>query len=532
MQNIDLHPQFKASPGQCEASGHALPDGSSADCDEALAAVASHAGTVIIDFDETLYLRNSTEDFLDCIAPGVAGKIFLKALGLLGPWRFTGSLTRDAWRVRIAAFLFPWIWLRWRARVEELAANEVNVRLRAAIAQRGNVVVATLGFEPVVRPLLDAMGLSHVELVSCRFGSLEDRRVGKLTLLRERIGEEAVARSLVITDSQDDDPLLDACAAPFFVIWPEARFVPALSRVYLPFEYLTKVKRPKKRYFLGAILGDDFVMWVLASLALAASIVPHVVGLLLLLVSFWAIYERGYVDNDQIAASHEKDPVLSDAFHENHVATPMAAPWIWAIIFGFAGVSVLAWPEPPATGDLAAWSAVLLGTHFFFRAYNRIDKAARIWMFAGLQLARVFAFVAIVPVTAIGAVALSALALSRWVPYFVYRATNTRKWPGMPVQVVRLMFFLVMGFTLLIGAGAGMVEWWTGAALLSWCILRAAKNVYTIARSTRTVYVDAGAQVDRHDHQRRAGAPRSVTGSSSDAQTPLVPSSARTSPAE
>jgi nitrogen fixation-related uncharacterized protein len=45
---------------------------------------------------------------------------------------------------------------------------------------------------------------------------------------------------------------------------------------------------------------------VLCSILHAPSPVTHVIGLLALLISFWAIYERGYVDNDR-ALHHEKD---------------------------------------------------------------------------------------------------------------------------------------------------------------------------------------------------------------------------------
>ena len=37
--------------------------------------IAAHRGPVIVDFDETLYLRNSTEDFLDSARPGWLAKI-------------------------------------------------------------------------------------------------------------------------------------------------------------------------------------------------------------------------------------------------------------------------------------------------------------------------------------------------------------------------------------------------------------------------------------------------------------------------
>ena len=39
----------------------------------ALAAVEAYEQSAIVDLDETLYLRNSTEDFLDSAQPGVIG---------------------------------------------------------------------------------------------------------------------------------------------------------------------------------------------------------------------------------------------------------------------------------------------------------------------------------------------------------------------------------------------------------------------------------------------------------------------------
>jgi hypothetical protein len=39
--------------------------------DYTLAAVCTHEGPLLVDLDETLYLRNSTEDFIDCARPGL-----------------------------------------------------------------------------------------------------------------------------------------------------------------------------------------------------------------------------------------------------------------------------------------------------------------------------------------------------------------------------------------------------------------------------------------------------------------------------
>jgi hypothetical protein len=46
----------------------------------ALAAIRDHGGQVLVDFDETLYLRISTEDFIDSVWPGLLGLMFLRIL--------------------------------------------------------------------------------------------------------------------------------------------------------------------------------------------------------------------------------------------------------------------------------------------------------------------------------------------------------------------------------------------------------------------------------------------------------------------
>ena len=141
------------------------------------------------------------------------------------------------------------------------------------------------------------------------------------------LGPAAIRDALVLTDSAQDLALLEACRRPLRAVWPEARFREGLSGVYLPGLYLTRIKRPGERYVIRAILQEDFAFWVLATVGLAAVPVAHVLGLLFLLGSFWAIYERGYVDNDQIAARFEARPKLSAAFAGSDVVTPRWQPW-------------------------------------------------------------------------------------------------------------------------------------------------------------------------------------------------------------
>jgi hypothetical protein len=249
-----------------------------------------------------------------------------------------------------------------------------------------------------------------------------------------------------------------------------------LRNVYLPGQYLVHVKRPGANYIVRGILQEDFAFWVLSSIALAALPWSHVLGLLFLLGSFWTIYERGYVDNDEIAARFEAEPKLSPAFVDAPVATPRVAPWLWAFALGGVALGLLRWPTPPTAADAAMWIGVLVATHLWFRLYNRLDKATRVWLFAGLQFARSAAFVALVPILPIGAAALGAHVLAKWVPYYVYRLGH-QAWPDETFHVSRLLFFIVLAAMLGLSEGAGALLNYTALALLAWNGYRARQEL-------------------------------------------------------
>lgn len=466
--------------------------------EQALAAVVGHRGLMLLDLDETLYLRNSTEDFIDTARPRTLALLLLRLLDALRPWRWTGgAVTRDDWRVRLISSCFPATVTRWRREVSVLAARHGNAALLQALGVPGpslapGAVIATAGFLPIVAPLVAALGLPDARIVAARIWHFADRRDGKLRLAQQALGDEAVRQSLVLTDSAQDRELLDHCARPLRVIWPGARFHAALGNVYLPGQYLSCVKRPGERYIVRAILQEDYAFWLLASLALAERPLLHALGLLALLVSFWAIYERGYVDNDRMAARHEAEPKLSRAFHAAPVATPLLAPWLWASGCGLAAIVLLqgVWPAsdgwPALLAQAGSWLAVLAATQATFSFYNRCDKATRVWLFVLLQFARAAAFVALVPIVPIGAMALAAHVLARWVPYHVYRLAG-RDWPGTPVQLVRLMFFIVLALLLAVANGPEVLASPTAAALLGWNLLRARQELAAVLRAARRI---------------------------------------------
>ena len=141
---------------------------------------------------------------------------------------------------------------------------------------------------------------------------------------------------------------------------------------------------------------------MLSSIGLATNSLPHVAGLLLLSLSFWAIYERGYVDNDLIASRYEADPKLSATFGSVRVSTPAVQPWIWALLAGAAAVAILHPDRVAFVVHFARWVAVLVLTYACFVFYNRLDKMTRVWLYPLLQLARSAAFAVVVPIEPMG----------------------------------------------------------------------------------------------------------------------------------
>ncbi|WP_169740704.1 HAD family hydrolase [Nevskia soli] len=452
--------------------------------DIAIDALSRHVGPVLLDLDETLYLGNSTEDFIDCAHPGVAALLLLRLLDMIKPWRWTGGeSTRDSWRVRLVSTFFPWTHRRWRKRVTSLAARFTNQRLLNAVKSRGSSpIIATVGFDGIVTPLVAAMGLPEAVIVAARVNHWQDRRGGKLDLVVGALGEDVVKASLVITDSVQDLPLLNACARPLRTTWPQARFRHALSAIYLPGQYVSRVKRPGERYIFRGILQEDFAYWVLSSIALAAIPGLHLLGLLFLLISFWAVYERGYVDNDLVAERYESHPKLTSAFFDAPVATPAVQPWIWALACGYLGILLLRWPGAATPQDLATWMAALGLSHLSFLLYNRLDKTTRVWMYVGLQFARTTVFAALVPISPVGALALAAHVMARWLPYIIYRL-GQRSWPDAPLCLIRLFFLTLLMSMLALTEGLSLLMNWTTLALFGWTLLRARTELWAVLKA-------------------------------------------------
>ncbi len=492
--------------------------------EDALATLRNAAAEtlVIVDLDETLFLRNSTEEYLNSVYPRVAGAVVLMGVKALKPWRFlpkrlrSEKISRDWCLVVAVTLLFPWTLLIWQWRAKALAQAYWNQPLVQVIRQnpQADIVVATLGFDLIVNPLLKHLPVKLSQataenVIACRFWQgAQDRCLGKLALLQKALGSAAVAGAIAITDATHDAPLLDHVKTPYLVVWPDAEYVPALSDVYLPLFYSEKIKNPNSGHFVRRIL---LVHWAFLAIALSF-LSPHpilnAVCLLALVVSYWCVYEIGYQDNDIVGEKYEKKPILSTAYlgrTRQIILSKTPAPWVWAIAIAMPALLLIEMAKrsgslPAAFAeilqspqvlvfDLVIWIGFLIAVRLTFWLYNQFNEEARMWIYPLLQVQKFFGFTLLLGINSVGAMLLMALTVGRWLHYVIYRCGGDR-WQ-FPLNLSCLVLFVMMLFAAFLGSGTPAdFMTWQAAIALAYCTLRSAKQAIAIVQRTRILGQD------------------------------------------
>jgi hypothetical protein len=123
------------------ASDTALSDQSQASSINLDSALVLHPKTrpIIVDFDGTLLLRNSTEAYLDAACPRQIAAFLLAFLDMTKPWRLLPGANRtwiysDWIRMMTVTVLLPWSPLLWRRRAPSVARLHVNASLLDRLA--------------------------------------------------------------------------------------------------------------------------------------------------------------------------------------------------------------------------------------------------------------------------------------------------------------------------------------------------------------------------------------------------------------
>jgi phosphoserine phosphatase len=426
-----------------------------------LAQVTAPPSCAILDFDETLWLRNSTEEFLHAVRPNIIAAILLQILGQLKPWRMISRQHPEYYRdwIRIAAVLLfaPWSYFTWQRKAARLGPQYLNTVLLDAIrkARPGQIYVASYGFGFIVKPLLAAID-KDIRLVAA--ASLHNgaalRKKGKGRALSDLLGPATVKDSIVVTDNFVDRDLCMLSDHGIYVQWRDAVYRQAGLSPMLPLSYTARIKRPKERYVLHGILGYDYAVLWLAYALLSPNIVATSLAIGFYLLAFFAVYEIGYYENDRVGLAREKKPVVSAEFAElGHNFKPAWA-WLFGIVLAAMGAGVQTLLQPAAAtriGELNGftlfayyWSmalTLLVVTRLTFMWFNSLTPRLRIVPMLILQVERTLGYVLMLAIDVAGAVLCVSHAIGRWVPYVIYRFGGDRR--DFPAHIATLVVFMV-----------------------------------------------------------------------------------------
>lgn len=420
---------------------------------------------VLLDFDETLLRVNSTHAYLDSLRPVIVAYavdrlvLFIFALFTANQER-TVFIYRDWVRVVVLSLVLPWSYPLWRWRnAAHIAENYANHSLIATMRDRSVTLkaVTTFGFGFIIAPVLVRL-LPDAKLVAGSFcAGYRNRRDGKLAMVRRELSGLDLAACVLLTDSQNDRDLLEACGDGYIVDWKDAPINP-YANVYLPFLYTDRVKRPGSGYMVRGVLLQDCFAVILSFAWHLPQPVIGALGILLMQLALWMVYEFGYYDNDLMAMREEggRAPENLKAFQGRMNLLPMIA---WVTSFSAAGVALLlvgigaggtllqAFNWPDMLLGLTIWLSFLTVGLLTFYSYNRAPTEMRIFLYPVLQVVRLAGLSLLVPLSMVGVAILGGFVIGRTFPYVVYRASGVR-W-GRFNRLLVLMVFLLISLLLI-----------------------------------------------------------------------------------
>lgn len=460
----------------------------------------------IVDFDQTLMLSNSTEEFVNTARPALVFAFLMKVLGALRPWALTGRagyfVWRDVLRVGLICLLAPWTPILFRANAPALFREHLNYRLDKILGgvDPADIVIVSFGFKFVLRALLKGSRYESARLVAPTFWQMAKvRQGGKANFLKSQGLSFDLQRDFVITDSaKDDADLLGTFANGFCIKWPETIRRGAFSKMYLPFFYTSRIKR-SLGFFVKQIVLEELPIILLAfGLFLPGLNLSVMACLTLFFAAYIAVYEIGYAENDRIGFAREAAPKLTDAFYENQNYRLQPYAWIWAAFFTMLGTVTLDNAmvaqvherlHIPGSGSYWAdrsvialvWMAVIVAGRFLFWVFNRSTLKMRVFAYLPLHASKYLGPLLLFPTHPVGFALLMAHIVRTWALYAVRRAGGDIDF--LPSQLVRLAFLILFLPTFALAGGIyfdGMIDFlgWQAALIVAFCVLRAAPEFY------------------------------------------------------
>jgi hypothetical protein len=452
---------------------------------------------VFVDFDYSLFLSNSTEEFLNSAKPAFIAVLILKLLAIVRPWFLLSRdrgyfIWRDAIRVWTILIFMPWTLLLFKRNAQKVFNRDLNRELAATLqsAKDSEVIILSFGFRFIIRHLIARSPFASSKLIaSSVWRPTRLRRYGKLAHLKALSFPADPNTDVVITDADDDDAdLLTTFKNAFHVRWSNLNRTAAHEGTYIPFYYLAKIKRSPE-FFIKSTLLEEFPIFVLAFLLYQPLHWEIMVSGSLLFLAFLIIYEIGYHENDHIGARYEQTPKLTAEFYRQQSYRVEPYAWYWMIVVTASAILVLdpdqvsallgrmdiADKQPSFFGEavlIGLWMLVAILARLIFFAFNHVPLAWRIFVFLPLHVLKYFAPLVIFPLHPAGFALLSAQVIRTWSVYAIRRCGGDIEF--IVSQLIRLVFlvFLLISFALL-GSIDSVFSSWQTWVILGWCIVRA-----------------------------------------------------------
>ncbi len=417
---------------------------------------------LILDFDHTLFLSNSTEEYLNSAKPRTLCVLVLTLLDWLKVWNlFPGEdkrvVYRDAIRVIVVSICFPWSYLLYKNRIAALLKEHLNSEILELVTSRkwDKVIIASNGFDFIIKPLLAQINIQVSHVLSSQMLPTKDgiRAIGKRAYLKQILTVQELEQSVFISDNPEDQDVQGIVNQFVFYENSQAQRFRAGQDVYIPFVYTHQSKRGNKNHLLNVIIVNDYSIILLAYVLFNAFNIQLIFALLFLILSFWCIYEVGYFENDihelKYESKHKNIELIE--YIERVQDFPLERnAWLWAVSFSFLGLLLL--PENIGSSPLLSdnhllvkfvfWMIWLVATRLLFRVYNYSAFNYRVIFHPILQLCRLAGPSLFLPINPYGAFLIIAQAINRWFAYLMYRTGGDAK--VAPKGLVRHLVFVML----------------------------------------------------------------------------------------
>ena len=256
------------------------------------------------------------------------------------------------------------------------------------------------------------------------------------------------------------------------------------------------------------LLQFHHLVIILASSWISSQPILHALSMTFLMLSFWCIYETGYMENDLVAEKFEKKPKLTETYQRYKTRINLWQPWIWSVLFAIPGILLLELSKQlpnnlilnfefislHATNLLTvgvSWVSLLVFVRVIFWVYNHIDKKTRVWLYPVLQACRCFGFLTVTVSNIVGTMIFTAHIISRWVPYIIYRYAKVDGWPKNIAQLFRVLIFGLLIAAVALGTqDTSIFISWQTFVIFSYCAYRGRRLPLEIIRSAHPVWKD------------------------------------------